>query len=112
MTDAPAAQQNNGPVWVDCDFETGFTRGDERILKVRLRKPIGGDLRGLSLKDLMQADIDAIITVLPRISDPIMTAHDAASLEAQDLAEAGGTITGFFYTSAQKKMMLGESSTS
>lgn len=100
------------PVWLDCHFETGFRRGDEQIKSIRLRKPKGGDLRGLSLKDLMQADVDAIITILPRISDPIMTTADAADLEAQDIAEAGGTITSFFYTSEQKAQMLGTTSTS
>jgi hypothetical protein len=101
-----------GPTWVDVNFEVGFIRADQAITKIRIRKPKGGDLRGLSLKDLMQAEVDAIITVLPRISDPIMTVQDAAALEAQDLAEAGGTISSFFYTSAQKAMMLGETATS
>lgn len=102
---------SNQPVWVDVEFEVGFKRGDDQITKIRLRKPKGGDLRGLSLKDLMHAEVDAIITVLPRISDPIMTTQDAAGLEAQDIAEAGGTISSFLYTSAQRAMLLGETST-
>ena len=105
MSDTPASPAANQPVWKDCNFEHGFTRGDEQITKVRLRKPRGGELRGLNLQDLMRADVNAIITVLPRISDPIMTAADAEGLEADDLAEAGGVITGFFFNSAQREMI-------
>ncbi len=105
MSDSPAPEKNNGPLWVPCHFETGFTRGEEQIRKVMLRKPRGGELRGLTLQDLLRADVGAILTVLPRISDPIMTVADAESLEADDLAEAGDVITGFFLTSAQKKMV-------
>lgn len=105
MSDAPAPAASNGTVWVDCNFETGFKRGDDQVTKVRLRKPKGGELRGLNLQDLMRADVNAIITVLPRISDPIMTPQEAADLEADDLAEAGGVITGFFFNSAQRKLI-------
>ena len=99
-------------VWKECNFDTGFTRGGEQITKIRLRKPKGGELRGLNLQDLMRADVNAIITVLPRISDPIMTVADAESLDADDIAEAGGVITGFFFNSAQRKMIEEMMSTS
>ncbi len=112
MSDAPAPSATKQPVWIDVNFEDGFTRGDETITRIRVRRPKAGELRGLSLKDLMQADVDAIVTVLPRISDPTMTMQEAASLEAPDIAEAGGTISSFFYTSAQKAILLGEKSTS
>lgn len=112
MSDAPAIAAEATPRWKSCDFETGFARGDDQIKSVKLRKPTAGELRGLNLQDLMRADVNAIITVLPRISDPIMTAADAASLEADDLAEAGGVITGFFFNSAQRKMIEDMTSTS
>lgn len=112
MNDTPHAAAANQPVWKECAFETGFTRGDEQITKVRLRKPKGGELRGLNLQDLMRADVNAIITILPRISDPIMTVADAEGLDADDIAEAGGVITGFFFNSAQRKMIEEMMSTS
>lgn len=105
MSDAPAPSANKQPVWKECKFEHGFVRGDQVITDIRLRKPKGGELRGLNLQDLMAADVNAIITVLPRISDPIMTVADAESLEADDIAEAGGVITGFFFNSAQRAMI-------
>ncbi|ENY81908.1 phage tail assembly protein [Sphingopyxis sp. MC1] len=105
MSDAPAPSATKQPVWKECKFEHGFVRGDKVITDIRLRKPKGGELRGLNLQDLMAADVNAIITVLPRISDPIMTVADAESLEADDIAEAGGVITGFFFNSAQRAMI-------
>lgn len=112
MSDLPPPAASNQPVWKECTFETGFTRGEEQITKVRLRKPKGGELRGLNLQDLMRADVNAIITILPRISDPIMTVADAENLDADDIAEAGGVITGFFFNSGQRKMIEEMMSTS
>jgi hypothetical protein len=111
MNDTPPPATGNQPIWKECTFETGFTRGDEQITKIRLRKPKGGEMRGLNLQDLMRADVNAIITLLPRISDPTMTVSDAENLEADDIAEAGGVITGFFFSSAQMKMIREMTST-
>lgn len=100
------------PTWVDVEFETGFARGDEQITKIRLRKPKAGELRGLSLQAVMTADVGAVIELLPRISDPIMTKQDAEALEADDFTEAADAITGFFLSAAQKKMVGQMKSTS
>ena len=70
-----------------------------------LRKPLAGDLRGLSLQDLMTGDVSAIIKVLPRVSQPFITEPEAAALEADDIAEIGGAVMGFFMSPAQKAMI-------
>lgn len=88
-----------------CELETGFQRGDETITKVTLRKPKAGELRGLNLQDLFQADVGAVLTLLPRISDPIMTAQDCADLDPIDLMELGGAIKGFFMNKAMREMI-------
>ena len=107
MSDAPAdaSPKPRQKVWIDCHFETGFERGNDTITKVRLRKPTAGELRGISIQDVMRGDTGTIITILPRISDPVMTANDAESLEAQDIAEATGAVMGFFMTSAQRQII-------
>lgn len=111
MSDA-TAPATKGPTWVVVDFETGFARGDDQVTNIRLRKPKAGELRGLSLQAVMTADVSAVIELLPRISDPTMTKEDAASLEADDFAEAADAITGFFLSAAQKKMVASMRSTS
>lgn len=81
----------------------GRESGD--IPTLTLRKPKAGELRGLSIKDLVNSDVSAVITVLPRICDPFISEHEAASLAAEDIAEIAGTIVGFFMSPAQKKAM-------
>ena len=71
------------------------------VTTLTLRKPTAGNLRGLSLQALMQSDINALISVLPRISDPFITEPEAANLEADDIAQIGGAVLGFFMTAAQ-----------
>jgi hypothetical protein len=97
----PAAPQ--GEV-VTITLNTPIVREGGTITTFVLRKPKGGTLRGLSLQDLMRSDIDTILKLLPRISDPFIADHEAANLEADDLAEIGGALLGFFLTPAQKAM--------
>ncbi|MBG6118782.1 hypothetical protein IWY39_002586 [Sphingobium sp. JAI105] len=82
---------------------TPILRGETTIEKLTLRKPKGGELRGLSLQDILTSDVGAILTLIPRISDPILIREEAEQLEADDLAEIGGVIRGFFMTAAEKR---------
>ncbi|TAJ72997.1 MAG: phage tail assembly protein [Sphingobium sp.] len=82
---------------------TPIQRGETTIEKLTLRKPKGGELRGLSLQDILTSDVSAILTLIPRISDPILIREEAEQLEANDLAEIGGVIRGFFMTPAEKR---------
>lgn len=91
--------------WATVTLESGFQRGEETITQVRLRKPKAGELRGLNLQDLFGGDVNAVIAVLPRISDPIMTAQDAENLEAEDLIECAGTIRTFFMNKMVKQQL-------
>ena len=46
--------------------------------------------------------MSSLIRLIPRISDPSLTENEIENFEADDLAEVGGTIFGFFMTPAQK----------
>lgn len=81
---------------------TPIARGDTNVEMISLRKPKAGELRGLTLQDVLQSDVSALMKLVPRISDPALTEHEVAELEADDFAEIGGTIFGFFMTPAQK----------
>lgn len=105
MTDqadiAAVTQPNNR--FETVTLSTPILRGETTIEKLTLRKPKGGELRRLSLQDILTSDVGAILTLIPRISDPILTEDEAEALEADDLAEIGGVIRGFFMTAAEKK---------
>jgi len=83
-------------------LETPIQRGEQIIRSIRLRKPSAGDLRGIKLHDLAQMDVTAITTVLPRISQPLLTLHDAAKLEPADLIEVARVMSDFFIPNAEK----------
>lgn len=89
--------------FVDVKLEEAIVRGDTSHDTLRLRRPRAGELRGLSLQDLLRADVTATIGILPRISDPTLTAQEAENLSLPDLAELAGTVAGFFMTSAQQE---------
>jgi hypothetical protein len=82
-----------------------FKRGELVIDKITLREPSSGELRGLKLQDLINTETDAILKVIPRISEPVLTPDECNKLRAADLAEIGGTIRGFFMNSAEREMM-------
>tara|TARA_R100000406_G_scaffold77345_1_gene57953 strand:- start:508 stop:882 length:375 start_codon:yes stop_codon:yes gene_type:complete len=82
-----------------------IVRGTTTVEELTIRAPRSGELRGLSLQELINTDIGAILKVLPRISEPPLTSDECLNLAPADLAEIGGTIRGFFMTSAERAAM-------
>ena len=87
--------------FITVPLEEPIVRGETSIEKVTLRKPGAGELRGLSLSDLITSDISAVLTVIPRISDPSLTQDEADNLDPADLAQMGGAVRGFFMSKAE-----------
>ena len=87
-------------------LETPIKRGDQVISAVSVRKPAAGELRGVALADLLRLDVSALITVLPRITTPMLTAQDASALDLVDRAALGGEVIGFFMTKAERAAIL------
>jgi len=80
-----------------------IVRGAEKITVLQLRKPKGGELRGLSIQELMNARASAILDILPRITMPPITQAEADQLEAEDLAACSGAVIDFFLTPADRR---------
>jgi hypothetical protein len=59
-------------------------------------------MRGLQLVDVLKLDVKSLITLLPRITMPPLTAHEVERLEAEDLMTLGAEVAGFFLTRAEK----------
>lgn len=76
-------------------LETPIIRGDLVISSIELIKPNSGALRGTRLADLAGSDVDALITVLPRITIPALTKADCAALDPVDLIVIAGKVIGF-----------------
>lgn len=73
------------------------------VESLTLRKPRAGELRGLSLQALLQSDVDQLVKLLPRITEPALIDREIAALEAEDIAEIGGTVFGFFMNPATRR---------
>lgn len=81
-------------------LDTPIKRGETEITTVTLRKPLGGALRGVSLRELLDMDGGAIMKVVPRLSDPALTDADMAKVDGADLLQMGAVIAGFLLPKA------------
>lgn len=84
------------------EFDEGFERGDQKITKVLISRPMGGALRGLSTVDIVRQEYNTVVKLAPRITNPRMTEADVAALPPADLMTLGSEIAAFFLTRQQK----------
>lgn len=66
-------------------LDTTIMRGKTEITEIVLRKPQSGALRGTRLQAIMDMDVNAMMTVIPRISSPVLTAQEIAEMDPADL---------------------------
>lgn len=83
-------------------LDTPIRRGTSIIESITLRKPSSGELRGVSLSDLLNLDVASLIKVIPRISNPGITAVEAAGLDPADLVAIGSKVIGFLLQRSAK----------
>lgn len=91
-------EQNENTV----ELETPIKRGDTEIKQVDVIKPTAGSLRGVRLADLCQSDVDALLTVLPRITSPSLTKPECNNLDPVDLISLGGKVIGFLQSKSDE----------
>lgn len=84
-------------------LDTPIQRGSGPITHVTLRKPKSGELRGVTLTDLLQMDVTALQTVLPRISQPTLMKTEVADMDPADLVQFGVEVTGFLLPKGSKE---------
>ncbi|MEQ5834214.1 phage tail assembly protein [Marinobacter sp. NFXS9] len=87
---------------VTVDLDTPITRESEKIDQVKLRKPMAGELRGLSLAEVINLDVDSITKLVPRISTPTLTEPEVRNMDPADLTECGKEIAGFLLQKRHK----------
>ena len=83
-------------------LETPIKHGDQTITRVTLRKPKAGELRGVSLTELLQLKVESIQAVVPRISSPTLQKQDMANMDPADLVALGSVVIGFLLTKEQR----------
>lgn len=77
------------------ELDTPLTRGSQTVTTVIVRKPLAGALRGVTLMDVMQMDVQALTRVLPRITEPAITEVEIRNMDPADLVQLGTAVAGF-----------------
>lgn len=97
-----ATPEPAGPKIVTVELDEPIQLGDRTIEEIKLRKPISGELRGLSLVALGQMNVDELTKLLPRITMPTLPAPVLATIDPADMMAIAETITDFLLTKRQK----------
>lgn len=108
MTDTPAphpAPPSGANRFATIALADPIQRGETTIERLTIRKPKAGELRGLTLQDLLSTDITALLKLIPRVSDPPLTGDEADALDPADLSEIAGAIRDFFMTRGERAML-------
>ncbi len=79
-----------------------IVRGKTKVASITLRRPGAGELRGLKLGDLVQGDVNAVVRLLPRISQPTLAEQEVMAMDVYDLTMCGDEIAVFLQTPPQK----------
>lgn len=66
-------------------LDTPILRGETKINEIVLRQPMAGALRGARLSAVMEMDVTAMMTIIPRISTPTLTALELEAMNPADL---------------------------
>jgi len=103
--DAPLDDTINGRPFQAVPLEVPIKRAGGDITELKVQKPLGGDLRGLSLKSIADMDAVSIQILLPRITVPSIIQAEANALDLVDLANCGGVIWDFLHPMAVRKAM-------
>lgn len=95
MTKPQVAQAPVSHTSATVELDTPIKRGETEVTELTLRKPSAGELRGVSLAEVLQMQTDALITLIPRISSPSLAAAEVRQMDPADLVQCGGEIAGF-----------------
>lgn len=76
--------------------------GDKTITEVQVRKPSTGALRGLALSDLLRLQTDAIQTILPRVTEPMLNKQVVQNIDPADLVQLGTAVSSFLLPKADR----------
>lgn len=80
--------------------------GSMEITQLDIRKPNVMALQGVKITDLIQGDVTAICTVIPRVSSPTLTKAQINQLEPSDLAQIGAALMLFLQPSSVRASIL------
>lgn len=91
----PTPEPTQNPNEEVVPLDTPIVRGEQTITSLTLRKPLAGELRGVRLSDLINMDVLALRTVLPRITTPSLADIEVGRMDPADLLQCGVAVSNF-----------------
>lgn len=101
-TATPASETVGGRRAVAVELQEPIVRKGETITRLQLLKPRVGDLRGLSLSELLVCQADAVAKLLPRITHPTLVQHEVDALDPADFVACSAEVVDFLTPQAAR----------
>lgn len=101
---APAPESIFSIVKLDEPIKRGGDAPD--ITEVKVRRPDAGTLRGLKLVDVINVDVNAMMTLLPRVTEPNIMEPQLASMNAADFVALANEVALFLPQKAAPTVSL------
>lgn len=76
---------------------------NQTIESLTIHKPKTRHLKGINNVDLANLNTDAVLKVLPRVTEPPVFADDLENLDPHDLIALGGAIVSFFASKEERR---------
>ena len=76
-------------------LEEPIERGATTITTLGLRRPKSGSLRGINLAELLQLRAEAVMVLLPRITEPPLLKHEVENMAPVDLIACATEVVDF-----------------
>ena len=89
------ATQAKTQVTVSVTLEDPIVRGGETITTLVIRRPRAGELRGLSLTEVANMKTDAMVDLLPRITQPSLLKHEVEAMGPADFISCAMEVATF-----------------
>lgn len=83
-------------------LDTPIQRSAGAVETIVVRKPNAGALRGISLAELLQLNVSALVTVLPRVTEPTLLKQEVEAMDPADIVALGTAVAGFLLPKAQR----------
>ena len=84
-------------------LEEPIVRGATTIETLQLLRPRTADMRGLLLADVLNMKVEALATLLPRITTPTLAAHEINAMAPPDLIQCAVEVTSFLTPKSVKQ---------
>lgn len=87
---------NQTPMFQTVELDEPIQRGEQTISIITLRRPNAGELRGLSMMEVLQMKTDALFALLPRISEPMLLPNELHQMNPADFVQISTHVAQLF----------------